>query len=129
MPYAIESKNYERYDGQIEISGIMHNYVKRKFYNDTLYLLCMPNHEQTAIASAKNEYSKEVNDLTGSSQGKKSQPATSIGKSGINEYNQYNAACNVKSPFCFLPGKIYPLFNIKPVLRSVPVQLQPPNFS
>lgn len=130
MPYVIESKDYERYDGQIEISGIMHNYVKRKFNNDTLYLLCMPNHEQTAIASAKSEYSKEVNDLTGgSSQGKKSQPASSTGKAGTNEYNQYNTSCNVKSPLYLLPGKVYPLLHMKPVLRTIPVQLQPPNFS
>ncbi len=129
MPYSIERKEYERYDGQIEIFGVVHNYVKRKFFNDTLYLLCLPSHKENAIASAKSEYAKDVNDLTGSSQGKKSQPSSSNSKSGINEYNQYNAACNIKCPFNLLPNKAYPLFDLKPVLRTIPVQLQPPNFS
>jgi hypothetical protein len=28
--------------------------------NDTLYLLCIPNHERTKLAAAKNEYVKNT---------------------------------------------------------------------
>jgi len=54
--YYTTSHVYIRYDGEIDINGAHYNYVKRKFSNDTLYILCIPNKVNTALASAKNNY-------------------------------------------------------------------------
>ena len=60
------STNYERFDGKIEISGKNYNYVKRRFANDTLYLLCLPNETQNRITAAKKLHI--VNETQGSDQ-------------------------------------------------------------
>ena len=74
MPYSIERKEYERYDGQIEIFGVVHNYVKRKFLTIHYTFFACQAIRKNAIASAKSEYAKDVNDLTGSSQRKSRNP-------------------------------------------------------
>lgn len=56
MPYFTEWKDFERYDGSIEVNGQHYNYVKRKVSNDTLILLCLPNHEQNRLSESKNIY-------------------------------------------------------------------------
>ncbi len=43
LPYQTNSADYERYDGEVEYDGVIYKYVKRKVYNDTLYLKCLPN--------------------------------------------------------------------------------------
>jgi hypothetical protein len=54
--YFPNSQEYTRYDGEIDINGTHYNYVKRKFSNDTLYILCIPNKVNTDLASVKNNY-------------------------------------------------------------------------
>lgn len=54
--YFPSSDEYVRYDGEIDIEGAHYNYVKRKFSNDTLYILCIPNKINTKLARAKNNY-------------------------------------------------------------------------
>ena len=54
--YFPNSHEYVRYDGEIDIEGAHYNYVKRRFSNDTLYILCIPNKINTKLASAKNNY-------------------------------------------------------------------------
>src|SRR5580698_3798791 len=43
LSYFNNSAVFERVDGQIEINGIPYQYVKRRIYNDSLELLCIPN--------------------------------------------------------------------------------------
>jgi len=63
LPYYNNSKFYERVDGQIEIEGVQYKYVKRRIYNDSLEMLCIPDHNVMKLLSAKNEFFKFVNDL------------------------------------------------------------------
>lgn len=63
LPYYNNSKSYERVDGQIEIEGVKYQYVKRRIYNDSLEMLCIPDHNVMKLLSAKNEFFKFVNDL------------------------------------------------------------------
>jgi hypothetical protein len=65
LPYYNNSKSFERTDGQIEISGIEYNYVKRRIYNDSLELLCIPNRMAMQLRSAKDDFFKLINDLQG----------------------------------------------------------------
>jgi hypothetical protein len=63
LPYYNNSKSFERTDGQIEISGVEYNYVKRRIYNDSLELVCIPNKVAMKLHSAKDDFFKLVNDL------------------------------------------------------------------
>jgi hypothetical protein len=64
MPYQTNWADFERYNGEIEISGVHYNYVKRKVYNDTLILLCIPNQGKMKLNSAKEQFFSLVNDIT-----------------------------------------------------------------
>lgn len=62
MPY-YSDKDYEEVYGETDWNGEHYRYVKRKVSNNTLYLLCLPDKENTSIAKVKNEYTKAVNDV------------------------------------------------------------------
>jgi hypothetical protein len=73
LSYYNSSSEFERVDGQIEVGGIQYKYVKRRLFNDSLELLCIPNQTAMRLHSAKNEFFKLVNDLQQQNgQGKKS---------------------------------------------------------
>lgn len=73
LSYYNSSSQFERVDGQIEVGGVRYKYVKRRLYNDSLELLCIPNHTAMRLADVKNEIFKGVNDLRqDNGQGKKS---------------------------------------------------------
>jgi hypothetical protein len=63
LSYSNPSLQFERVDGQIEVGGIMYKYVKRRIFNDSLELLCIPNHAAMNLQTAKNEFFQLVNDL------------------------------------------------------------------
>jgi hypothetical protein len=70
LPYQLNWKSFERFDGDIDVDGIHYKYVKRKIYNDSLILLCLPNENKQKIEKAKDDYFKIVNDIAPSSQKK-----------------------------------------------------------
>jgi hypothetical protein len=63
LPYQTNSMEFERVDGEVDVAGVHYNYVKRKFYNDTLILLCLPNTEKTKLFNARETFFSLVNDL------------------------------------------------------------------
>lgn len=63
LPYISSWSEFERYDGEIEIDGQHYKYVKRRVYNGSLILLCLPNEKGQKIREACNDYFKQVNDL------------------------------------------------------------------
>ena len=84
LPYYNNSKTFERIDGQIEIHGTPYKYVKRRIYNDSLELLCIPNTTAMQIRTTRNEIFKFVNDLQA---GKKSEShSRSFKVPSINDY-------------------------------------------
>lgn len=91
----VNSKEFLRIDGKIEIGGVQYNYVKRRFYAGTLELLCIPNRVATRLQSANSEFFKLVNDLQHPGQSKKSDQHTSTYKGFIAEY------CSSPSSYSF----------------------------
>ncbi len=63
LPYYNNSTVFERIDGRVEIQGIEYKYVKRRIFNDSLELLCIPNHAIMKMREAKDEFLKFLNDL------------------------------------------------------------------
>lgn len=70
LPYQLNWKSFERFDGEIDVDGIHYKYVKRKIYNDSLILLCLPNKAKQNIEKAKDDYFKIVSDIDPASQKK-----------------------------------------------------------
>ncbi len=71
LPYYTNSENYERVYGSIEIEGVQYDYVKRRIYNDSLELLCLPDKIDQKLQSAKVDFFKMSSDIPNSSQSKK----------------------------------------------------------
>jgi len=63
LPYQTNWAEFERIDGEVSFNGITYKYVKRKVFNDTLVLVCLPFKEKTVIQKNSNDYFKKVNDL------------------------------------------------------------------
>jgi PBP1b-binding outer membrane lipoprotein LpoB len=82
----VNSKEFQRVDGKIEIEGVQYNYVKRRFNEGTLELLCIPNKTATRLQSAKDEFFKLVNDLQHPGQSKKSDSHNNSFKGFTAEY-------------------------------------------
>ncbi len=71
LSYYNTSKSFERVDGQIEIKGVLYKYVKRRLYNDSVELLCIPNIGSMQLQNAKDNFFKIANDLQNTTQNKK----------------------------------------------------------
>ncbi|MET0634376.1 MAG: hypothetical protein ABWZ25_00030 [Chitinophagaceae bacterium] len=52
--YSQHYGEYERCDGEIEVNGVLMDFVSRKVSGDTLYLLCLPNMAKTEMQEARN---------------------------------------------------------------------------
>jgi hypothetical protein len=126
LPYQTNWSAYQRFDGEIEVEGIMYKYVKRKVANDTLYLMCIPNTKKMNLETAKNDYFKLSNDLTQNNNSKKSDNSKTISfKSLQGEYDEYSFALNN-----IIPGEnvlnFWPLVNSKNLLSSPHISPEQP---
>ena len=63
MPYQHNSDGFERYDGEITLNGKIYKYVKRKYCDGQLTILCLPDHAKMRLETAKNNLSQLGNDL------------------------------------------------------------------
>lgn len=69
----VNSKEFQRVDGKIDIEGVQYNYVKLRYIDGNLELLCIPNKTSTGIQTARDNFFKLVNDLQHPGQSKKSE--------------------------------------------------------
>ena len=97
LPYQTDWSGYQRYDGEIEINGVMYKYVKRKVANDTLYVMAISNTKKMHLETAKNDFFKITNDLTQNNKSKKSDNSKSSFKNLQSEYDEYSFAVNANS--------------------------------
>ena len=71
LPYGTSSENFERVEGNIDINGVNYTYVKRRFFQDTLEVLCIPNMERAGIKNARDEFARLANDFVTNNTSKK----------------------------------------------------------
>ena len=64
----------QRTNGEVEIRGVLYKYVAKRFFNDTLEYLCLPDQTSMKLQSAKNEFFSLVNDLKQTGAEKKTDP-------------------------------------------------------
>lgn len=62
IPYAADSKSFERVDGQFEHNGEFYRLVKQKLAQDTLYIVCIKDHENKRIDEAIANFVKTFTD-------------------------------------------------------------------
>ncbi len=62
IPYAMDSKSFERVDGNFEHNGEFYRLVKQKLANDTLYVVCLKDHENKRIDEALTSFVKTFTD-------------------------------------------------------------------
>jgi hypothetical protein len=92
LPYYTNSNKYERTYGSVEINGVEYKYVKRRVYQDTLELLCLPNKMKTHLQSAENEFFKLS--LDGSTSQKENK-STHLIKIGLPDFFQELTAISI----------------------------------
>jgi hypothetical protein len=63
LPYSNTSREFERSDGIIEIGAARYRTVRRRFYNDSIEFLCIPDGAANRLRSAKDDFFSLVNDL------------------------------------------------------------------
>ena len=98
MPYQTNWSSFERYDGEIEIAGVHYNYVKRKVQNDTLILMCIPNHGKMKLNSAKEQFFSLVNDVSQNGDQKGPSPKSSLIKTITTDYQATELICLTTVP-------------------------------
>lgn len=100
LPYQTNWSAYQRFDGEIEVDGILYKYVKRKVANDTLYLMCVPNTKKMRLETAKNEFFRLSNDLMQNNSSKKSSDSKTISFKNLQgDYDEYSFALNTFNPY------------------------------
>lgn len=62
LPYHIDSDEYERVDGEIEHNGEFYQLVKQRLVKDTLYIVCIKDHDSKRIKQALADYVKTFTD-------------------------------------------------------------------
>jgi len=62
IPYAMDSKNFERVDGKFEHNGEFYRLVKQKLSQDTLYVACVKDYENKRIDDAMTSFVKTFTD-------------------------------------------------------------------
>lgn len=67
LPYPVEQQEYERANGKFEHKGEYYKLVKQKFQNDTLYVLCIKDHEEKQLVKTMTDYVEVTSDLPASS--------------------------------------------------------------
>lgn len=86
LPYYTATGIFERVNGHIEIRGILYKYVERRLFNDSVELMCIPNHAAMELRTAKDDFFKLVNDLPQNVPDKKSNSVPLPSKNFTAEY-------------------------------------------
>jgi hypothetical protein len=62
IPYATDSRGYERVDGEFEQNGQIYRLVKQKLQSDTLFIVCIKDNQAEKINQALEDYVKTFTD-------------------------------------------------------------------
>jgi hypothetical protein len=115
LSYYNNSREFERVDGNIIIGGVQYKYVKRRIFNDSLEVLCMPDQVAMKFQTLKNDFFKLVNDLRHPGQGKRAGANAETAKNFSPDYYPiqdlslltdlpFTIAAKYSSDFFFIPS-------------------------
>lgn len=101
LPYYTNSPIFERTDGEVNINGVIYKYVKRRIYNDSLEMLCIPNKAKMKIRESKTDYVKWATDVPQNGSHEKKDGSSKNSKSLTSDYEALN--------FELFSGRLNPL--------------------
>jgi len=127
LSYYNNSAQFERVDGQVEINGVQYKYVKRRIYNDSVELLCIPNQTAMNLRSAKDDFFKLVNDLQHTGQSKKTDSHASSKSFSLDSYT-LNESFSISNASIALQGQNNFSFSASITSCYSPTAEQPPEF-
>ena len=70
QPYVINTDGFETAEGNIDYDGVNYQFVKKRIFNDSLEVVCIPNTTRTKIDNNKTDFTKQLNDLVNNSSSK-----------------------------------------------------------
>jgi hypothetical protein len=68
LPYWMDSRAYERVNGEFQYQGEFYQLVDQKLEKDTLYVVCIRDAQEKKLHEVMTDYVKLTNDLPTSSQ-------------------------------------------------------------
>lgn len=71
VPYYNNSTSFENAEGEVNVNGNFYRFVKHRIYNDSVELLCIPDHSKKELAATRDGYFKLVNDIQQNTSGKR----------------------------------------------------------
>lgn len=128
LPYQNNWASFERCDGEVEMNGILYKYVKRKLFNDTLHLMCIPNAKKMHLETARIDFFKYANDLA---QTRSDKPGNSKPISFKKMLSDYEACSFIFKPYVtFSSTDKYADYSENSLLTAPHISPeQPPDFS
>jgi hypothetical protein len=69
IPYATDSREFTRVDGEFEHDGEVYRMVKQRYIGDTLYMVCVKDNTSKEIKQALADYVKSFTDKPSSEKG------------------------------------------------------------
>jgi hypothetical protein len=67
LPYWMDSRGYERVNGDFQYQGEFYHLVEQKLEKDTLYVVCIKDASERKLHEAMTDYVKLTNDIPASS--------------------------------------------------------------
>ena len=71
LPYPIQSQEFQRVDGRFEHNGEFYKLVKHRYHNDTLYVVCIRDHQTRELVNTITDYVQLTQALPGTNTGQK----------------------------------------------------------
>jgi hypothetical protein len=128
LPYYTNNPTFERVDGEMEINGIVYQYVERRVYNDSVEIRILPNQDRLQIKNAKESFDKLASDFDQKLMEKKTVP---VNKSSVKMINfDYIDQDNKWSLTKIIPRKmvIGPHFDERLLSVCLSIQAPPPKY-
>ncbi len=69
IPYATDSREFARVDGEFEHEGEVYRMVKQRYISDTLHIICVKDNTSKEIKQALTDYVKTFTDKPSSEKG------------------------------------------------------------
>ena len=67
LPYPSASKEYERVHGSFQHEGNFYKLIKQKLEKDTLYIVCIKDHQEKKLFNAMADYTRAANNIPANS--------------------------------------------------------------
>lgn len=126
LPYYTNSNEFQYINGEVQIEGIVYQYVKRRIFNDSIEYLCLKDAHKTRLLSAREQFYQLAYDLQVNKHKSSNHPTTI--KPLLLEYCQSDRNFSLQA--FTLPRQKKPVFYLCPLPQlfdSAPVKPPEPH--